>query len=44
LAESELYGHKKGAFSGASETKKGLVEKSQKGSLFLDEIGNIDKE
>jgi DNA-binding NtrC family response regulator len=44
LAESELYGHKKGAFSGASEAKPGLVEKSDKGTLFLDEIGNIDLE
>jgi len=44
LAESELYGHKKGAFSGASESKLGLVEKSCNGTLFLDEIGNIDLE
>jgi len=44
LAESELYGHRKGAFSGASERKLGLVEKSHKGTLFLDEIGNIDFE
>ncbi len=42
LAESELYGHRKGAFSGADEQKRGLVEKSDKGTLFLDEIGNID--
>ncbi len=42
LAESELYGHKKGAFSGAHDNKIGLVEKSDKGTLFLDEIGNID--
>ena len=44
LAESELYGHRKGAFSGASERKLGLVEKSHNGTLFLDEIGNIDSE
>jgi DNA-binding NtrC family response regulator len=44
LAESELYGHRKGAFSGASETKIGLVERSDQGTLFLDEIGNIDLE
>jgi DNA-binding NtrC family response regulator len=44
LAESELYGHRKGAFSGATEAKIGLVEKSDMGSLFLDEIGNIDLE
>jgi DNA-binding NtrC family response regulator len=42
LAESELYGHRKGAFSGATERKLGLVEKSHQGTLFLDEIGNID--
>jgi DNA-binding NtrC family response regulator len=42
LAESELYGHGKGAFSGARERKIGLVEKSHAGTLFLDEIGNID--
>ncbi|MGD9224024.1 MAG: sigma-54 dependent transcriptional regulator [Desulfobacteraceae bacterium] len=42
LAESELYGHRKGSFSGASEKKQGLVEKSDRGTLFLDEIGNID--
>jgi DNA-binding NtrC family response regulator len=44
LAESELYGHRKGAFSGATEAKVGLVEKSHNGTLFLDEIGNIDPE
>ena len=44
LAESELFGHRKGAFSGALERKLGLVEKSHKGTLFLDEIGNIDLE
>ena len=42
LAESELYGHRKGSFSGAGEKKQGLVEKSDKGTLFLDEIGNIE--
>jgi DNA-binding NtrC family response regulator len=42
LAESELYGHSKGAFSGASEVKQGLVEKSQGGTIFFDEIGNIE--
>jgi transcriptional regulator with PAS, ATPase and Fis domain len=44
LAESELYGHGKGAFSGAMERKAGLVEQSHGGTLFLDEIGNIDLE
>jgi two-component system response regulator AtoC len=42
LAESELYGHKKGSFSGALENKAGLVAASDGGTLFLDEIGNID--
>ena len=42
LAESELYGHRKGAFSGADQKQNGLVENSDKGTLFLDEIGNID--
>lgn len=42
LIESELYGHNRGAFSGADEKKIGLVEKSHGGTLFLDEIGNID--
>lgn len=44
LAESELYGHRKGAFSGADQKQSGLVEKSDKGTLFLDEIGNINLE
>jgi DNA-binding NtrC family response regulator len=44
LAESELYGHGRGAFSGATERKTGLVEHSHGGTLFLDEIGNIDME
>jgi DNA-binding NtrC family response regulator len=44
LAESELYGHKKGTFSGALENRKGLVAASDGGTLFLDEIGNIDLE
>ena len=44
LAESELYGHKKGTFSGALENKTGLVAASDGGTLFLDEIGNIDLE
>ncbi len=44
LAESELYGHRKGAFSGASENRMGLVARSNGGTLFLDEIGNIDLE
>ena len=36
-----LFGHKKGAFSGAHEGRKGLVEKAAEGTLFLDEIGDL---
>jgi DNA-binding NtrC family response regulator len=42
LAESELSGHRKGAFSGALEHKPGLIPASDGGTLFLDEIGNIE--
>ncbi|MCK5837126.1 MAG: sigma-54-dependent Fis family transcriptional regulator [Desulfobacula sp.] len=41
LLESELFGHEKGAFTGAATLKKGRFELSDKGSLFLDEIGEL---
>ena len=42
LLESELWGHERGAFTDAKERKPGLVESAHGGSLFLDEIGEID--
>ena len=44
IIESELFGHKKGSFTGAIENKKGYFEEADKGSIFLDEIGELPKE
>lgn len=42
LMEAELFGYTKGAFTGATETQQGLIETAKRGSLFFDEIGNLN--
>ncbi|MCP3922929.1 MAG: sigma-54-dependent Fis family transcriptional regulator [Desulfobacterales bacterium] len=41
LIDSELFGHEKGSFTGAVETRQGLFERADKGTLFLDEVGEL---
>ena len=42
LIESDLFGHEKGAFTGANEVRKGVFEQAHRGTLFIDEVGDLD--
>ncbi len=44
LTSSELFGHKKGSFTGAAEDRKGLIEEADRGTLFIDEVDELPKE